>query len=127
MNGTDTSKDKPTNGTAESKDKPANGTDASKDKAAKPSGATPGKKPVPDAMNLGGSAGDTIKPKPAKPEDEKITRQKEDEDKKKREIREKKAKGESVLDPKDPKAINRKIIQEALDMTKADLNKDGVW
>ena len=61
-------------------------------------------------MKQGGSSGDTIKPKPAKPEDEKITRQKEDEDKARRERRERKAKGEPVLDADDPKAKNRAIV-----------------
>ena len=65
---------------------------------------------MPEAMQLGGSAGDTVKSKPTKPEDPAITRQKEDEDKAKRERREKKAKGEPVLSPDDPKAKNRAIV-----------------
>lgn len=46
----------------------------------------------------------------AEPLDEAVIRQQQDEDKERRERREKKARGESVLDPDDPKAKNRAIV-----------------
>lgn len=74
----------------------------------KPEAKKENKKPVPDAMKPATAV--AIKAN-AVPEDPAITRQKQDEDKARREIREKKARGESTLDPDDPKAKNRAIVQ----------------
>jgi len=64
--------------------------------------------------------------KNTQPIDPILLRQQEDEDNAQKEKRQKKARGESTIDPNDPKAKNKAIVREAVEMTKRDLNSEGV-